>query len=319
MEKLNKVKNNIKTHIPQTIGVVAVLAVSIVIMILCIGGCDSGDKEAVSTEKSASEGITTDKLTLEQKTTADEKDTTEESAETTTDIETGDETTDEEMTDKEVTTGNQQVMHNTTTAGQTTIGSHQVVQNTTTVKQTSSTGQTTTQRQTTAQRQTTTKKQEMTTPQQTTTAAPRGKNGVILEELSINFNTGVVPVPRTKFELSGDNPDDNGYVLLYLRVKPGATYGFVSTAIFQNEVKLYDVTRKAGSTEADIKAIYGEPMYQYKYNDGSNCFVYKYLNYTNEKKQIIYIKFVFWNNLGMYLGGIDIGNIDDMNDGYFQP
>lgn len=308
MEKLNKVKNNIKTHIPQTIGVVAVLAVSIVIMILCIGGCDSGDKEAVSTEKSASEGITTDKLTLEQKTTADEKDTTEESAETTTDSETGDETTDDETTDKEVTTGNQQVMQNTTTAGQTTIGSHQVVQNTTTVKQTSSTGQTTTQRQTTAQRQTTTKKQEMTTPQQTTTAAPRGKNGVILEELSFVRWNEVISMPKTKTDLTKQTGNSEYcYVIVYNH--PAVT----QKNIFNNEI-IFSQT-----TESEVISMYGTALTSYTTENGK-FLVYQYGYYANgNNEEKIYIRFGFAKVLDMRLGSVGIGNAHDLGlENYFN-
>lgn len=289
MEKTNKEKNNTNKYILQTIGIVSVSAITIVIMILCIRGCDSSDKDTVSTEKSASEDTTTDKLTSEQKTT-DEEDMTEETTKTAIDSKTDGKETEDETTDTEETTKSQQVVQKITTSGQTTGGNTQVVQNTTT------------SRPTTTQKQTTTKKQETTTKQQTTTAAPRGRNGVILEELSFVRWNEVIPVPKTKTELikQQDNPDARGYGIVYNH--PAVT----QENIFNNEIRF------SHTTESELISIYGNPLTSYTTENGK-FIVYRYGDYANGiEKEIIYIRFGFANVLGMNLGSAAIGNVDDL-------
>lgn len=306
MEKTNKVKNNTKKYILQTIGIVSVLAITIVILILCIGGCDSSDKKAVSTEKSASEDTTTDKVSSEQKTT-DEKDMTEETTKMAIDSETDDKETDDETTDTEETTKNNQIAQSTTAAGQETTKSQQVVQKITTSGQTTGGNtqvvQNTTTSRPTTQKQTTTKKQEMTTKQQTTTAAPRGRNGVILEKLSQVIWDEVRPLPKTKTELvmQQGNPDAHGYGIIYNH--PSVKDGIV---FINNEIRF------SHTTESELISIYGNPLTSYTTENGK-FLVYQYGDYANGiEKEIIYITFGFANVLGMKLGSVAIGNVDDL-------
>lgn len=302
MEKLNKVKKFVKSHIQQTIVIsVCTLAIGILIVILCIGSCGRDENGVVTTEKSAQEKTTTDKIITDITTT--EKETTKETDEATTEENTQ-ENSDEETTRQEETTDNIEVIQKVTTSGQ-----NATTQPITTTKQQSVTKR---QQQTTTRQQPTTTKQQPTTtkPQPTTTAPVRGRNGVILEELYINRKSGeVTPVPKTKYELSGGNPNHLG--LLYL-------YDDKIKALFNNEVKLYDETTKTGSTEADIKALYGEPMNRYVYSDvGETLLIYQYLDIKRDSNEVIYIRFSFWkveaDLKDNVLGGVGIGNKDDVD------
>ena len=150
-----------------------------------------------------------------------------------------------------------------------------------------------------------TSKEEDTTEQATPTTPPRGKNGVILEELSFdrwssekkNFEN--VPVPKTysEFKSLRNYPNAEGFII---------TYDFVlRNDVFHNELEF----RK--TTESQAISIYGQPLTSYYEENGKNI-VYQYGYYANGvRDEIIYITFGFSNELDMKLVAIGIGNIDD--------
>ena len=201
-----------------------------------------------------------------------------------------------EETVKETTDGKQE---------ETTIRDTTSSQKNTTSKQTTIV-QETTKRATTEQKTT---KQETTTKQEETTKPLRGVNGVIIEELCLNLKTGLVSLPKTKDELvefCGVGPASAGKSYDYL------SGSIASLCLFNNEIKFYD--GHTGSTVDNVKAIYGTPYYEYTDEEyDTKCVMYKYLNYTNDASQVIYIRFEFGGSIGYNLGGITIGSYSDLD------
>lgn len=279
MSKFKELKNYVKEHMPQIVGTIAgIIAVILVCVIIIILNSevrnDNGQIE--TTKKQALE------TTIKNEET---KETVTKQTKATTKI---DETTTVE-TSKEEDTTEQAAKKQEETKKQEAATDVQVV---------------TTQQHTTVQP--TTKKQEQTTKkQETPTTPPRGKNGVILEELSFdrwssekkNFEN--VPVPKTysEFKSLRNYPNAEGFII---------TYDFVlRNDVFHNELEF----RK--TTESQAISIYGQPLTSYYEENGKNI-VYQYGYYANGvRDEIIYITFGFSNELDMKLVAIGIGNIDD--------
>lgn len=281
MSKFKELKNYVKEHIPQIVGTVAgIIAVILVCVIIVILNSevrnDSGQIE--TTKKQALETTIKNEETKEAVTKQTK-------ATTKTDGTTIEETNKEENTTERATKKQKE------TKKQEAATNVQVV---------------TTQQHTTVQP--TTKKQEQTTKkQETPTTPPRGKNGVILEELSFdrwssekkNFEN--VPVPKTysEFKSLRNYPNAEGFII---------TYDFVlRNDVFHNELEF----RK--TTESQVISIYGQPLTSYcDENRDDKYIVYQYGYYANGvRDEIIYIRFGFANVLGMKLGSVGIGNIDD--------
>lgn len=270
---MESIKNWIVKHKYQTIGMAGITAAVIVacIVIVIIANKKEVPKETNNVEASV-------EMTTSIEPSVD--------GETTTDI--------EETTTKEQTTTTKET-------------------ETTTKKQESATTiipvyvPPTTQTPTTSEEQQTTKKPtpQPTTPQPTTTVAPvRGKNGVILEELHfVNKSDGVVNVPKNKTELmecmvARGYADDSIWAILY------SSQNLVKQDLFENELKFQS------TTVAQLKAIYGEPIYQYDYPSEYRYLVYQYGKYANGVEvQTIYIRFGFLKIDNVFkFGSVEIGN-----------
>ena len=283
MSRLKELKNYVKEHIPQVTGIAAGIIVVLLIgaiVILSISGDEEDKSKVTSAEKSASENITSEKNTTQ-------KSTTKKTPETTIENETCDEeTTDGEKTDKE-----------TTTKASTTKSS-QVIQYTT-----SRVLKTTKSQETTVQ-QTTAKKQEQTTkkPEKPTTP-PRGKNGVILEELARPVWGGYDVMPKTKTELIKQCEGYEGSI----------GYAYLYTDIYENDKKPFsnELTFQE-TTESQVISIYGQPLTSHYSKNGKDKYiVYQYGYYANGvRDEIIYITFGFANVLDMKLGSVEIASTE---------
>ena len=280
MSKFKELKNYVKEHIPQIVGTIAgIIAVLLIgaIVILSISGDEEDKSKVTSAEKSASENITSEKNTTQ-------KSTTKKTPETTIENETSDEeTTDGEKTDKETTTKSSQVIQYTTS---------RVLE--------------TTKSQKTTVQQTTAKKQEATTKkQEKPTTPPRGKNGVILEELSFVRRQGTTNVPKTYTEAK-ENVTVPGSI-------PGYTILYTSPNLVQNNIFNNEITFKE-TTESQVVSIYGQPLTKYDYKSGGGKeLVYQYGYYANGNSyEIIYIGFGFFNRNNKLLSSIAIGNAEDL-------
>ena len=283
MSRLKELKNYVKEHIPQIVGTIAgIIAVLLIgaIVILSISGDEEDKSKVTSAEKSASENITSEKNTTQ-------KSTTKKTPETTIENETSDEeTTDGEKTDKETTTK------------ESTTKSSQVIQYTT-----SRVLETTKSQKTTVQ-QTTAKKQEATTKkQEKPTTPPRGKNGVILEELARPVWGGYDVMPKTKTELIKQCEGYEGSI----------GYAYLYTDIYENDKKPFnnELTFQE-TTESQVISIYGQPLTSHYSKNGKDKYiVYQYGYYANGvRDEIIYITFGFANVLDMKLGSVEIASTE---------
>ena len=282
MSRLKELKNYVKEHIPQIVGTIAgIIAVLLIgaIVILSISDDEKDKSKVTSAEKSASENITSEKNTTQ-------KSTTKKTPETTIENKTSDEeTTDEEKTDKETTTK------------ESTTKNSQVIQYTTLrVLETTKSQETTVQ-------QTTAKKQEATTKKtEKPTTPPRGKNGVILEELSFIRRQGITNVPKTYTEAK-ENVTVPGSI-------PGYTILYTSPNLIQDNIFGNEITFKE-TTESQVISIYGQPLTSYYDNNKNKYSVYQYGYYANgEKDEIIYITFGYANAINMKLGAVGIASAE---------
>lgn len=274
--------SEVKKYIPHIIGAATgIIALSILIVVLCINSGDDGENKATSTEKSAQDNTTIDEASVE-------KNTTKETSKTTTDKETSDEittdnvTTEEHLTSEAVTTKNNQVAQNTTSSKQETL-----------------------ENQETTVQQTTTEQQQTTTVQPTTTSPPRGENGVILEELSFTrYNSRireieVILVPKT-CEEAKEKVDTEGAL-------PGWGIVYNSPTVIQNNIFNNEITFQQ-TTESEVISIYGQALTSYTTENGK-FLVYQYGYYANGvKEEIMYIVFGFAKDLDMKLGSVGINS-----------
>lgn len=255
----------------------ALVVVAVVVIVILASG---GSEQEPETKKEAV-------VTTKQETTVKDKETTK--SETTTVEETSDETTEEETTVEE--TVSQEVTTNQVPA--TSGESH------TTVAQVSETTKEPVQ---ITQPQTT----QPQTTEETTTAAPRGRDGVILEELWMTFrdwknNSWVyydtLPVPKTYTEFKQQAPEYDLYRIEY--DSPGVT----QKNLLNNEIE-YEKT-----TLEDIIAIYGTPFQQDSDLEGNKGVLYRYGTYTSgENEDAIYIFFSFSIYTNNKLSAIVISN-----------
>lgn len=288
MSKFKELKDYVRGHIPQIVGTVAgIIAVILVCVIIIILNSEvKNDNGQIETTKKQALETTVKNEETKETVTKQTKATTKTDG-TTTEETSKEENTTEQATKKQEETKRQQ-------EAATNV---QVV---------------TTQQHTTTKTQTvvqpTTKKQEATTKKpETPTTPPRGKNGVILEELSFdrwNYSKRVhesVPVPKTYTEYKNNASNKNaiGYAILYDDYK-------IRDDIFYNELTFKK------STEQDIINIYGKPKVTYYYDKENNKYItYQYGYYANGvEEDIIYIRFCIWSELGNTLGAISIGNAD---------
>ena len=262
----------------------ALIVVAVVVIVILASG---GSEEEPETKKEAV-------VTTKQETTVKDKETTK--SETTTVEETSEETTEEETTVEE--TASQEVTTNQVPA--TSGESH------TTVAQVSETTkepvQTTTPQPQTTQPQTT---------EETTTATPRGKDGVILEEMWMTFrdwknNSWVyydtLPVPKTYTEFKQQAPQYDAYTIEY--DSPAVT----QKKLLNNEIE-YEKT-----TLEDITAIYGNAIKVYGDDAGNKGMIYRYGYYTDgNARETIYIIFMFRTEINSTLATIVICNAEDLD------
>lgn len=279
MSKFKELKNYVKEHMPQivgtTAGIIAVILVCVIIIILnSEARNDSGQIE--TTKKQALETTIKNEETKEAVTKQTK-------ATTKTDGTTTEETSKEEDTTEQATKKQEE-----TKRQQEAATNVQVV---------------TTQQHTTVQP--TTKKQEQSTKKpETPTTPPRGENGVILEELARPVWRGYDVVPKTKTELikQCDGDEESCYLYSY-------------NGIYENDKKPFnnDFTFQE-TTESQVISIYGQPLTSYcDENRNDKYIVYQYGYYANGvRDEIIYIRFGFANVLGMKLGSVAIGNIEDL-------
>ena len=279
MKKLKEVlsKNN---YLVSKIagGVVAGVAAIIV-----IGAITTKNKDVATEDKTTSheeitttqEEITSTEQIVEENTSSDELssniEVTSEEEITTSIVADSGETSTKETTTKQITT-----VKPTTTAKQTT-----------TVKPTTTTAPTTTTKPTTT-------KQPETTTEEETTKPPRGANGVILEELTIQYKKEPpYTIPKTWTQLVNEQADGERDFAMC------TTYTSVPRNYNQNplgnEILLYQKNdnESTGSTAEDIVAIYGKPYYAGRDpGNGTVCLYYKYLD-SNLLDETVYITFLF--------------------------
>lgn len=283
MSKFKELKNYVKEHIPQVVGTIAgIIAVILVCVIIIILNSEvKNDNGQIETTKKQALETTVKNEETKEAITKQTKATTK--IEETTTVETSkEEDTTEQATKKQEETKRQQ-------EAATNV---QVV---------------TTQQHTTTKTQTvvqpTTKKQEATTKRpETPTTPPRGKNGVILEELARPVWRGYDVVPKTKTELikQCDGDEESCYLYSY-------------NGIYENDKKPFnnDFTFQE-TTESQVISIYGQPLTSYTTKNGK-FLVYQYGYYADGvRDEIIYIRFGFANVLDMKFGSVGIGNIDDL-------
>lgn len=260
--------------------------VAVVVIVILASG---GSEQEPETKKEAV-------VTTKQETTVKDKETTK--SETTTVEETSDETTEEETTVEE--TASQEVTTNQVPA--TSGESH------TTVAQVSETTkepvQTTTPQPQTTQPQTT---------EETTTAAPRGRDGVILEELWMtakfrNYETNILAketraVPKTFSEVKSQTNGAEGYWIDY------DDYPYLTQKnILNNEIEFEKTTLE------DITAIYGNAIKVYGDEAGNKGMIYRYGYYTDgNAHETIYIIFKFYITINSTLSTITICNGEDLD------
>lgn len=283
MSKFKELKDYVKGHIPQIVGTVAgIIAVILVCVIIIILNSEvKNDNGQIETTKKQALETTVKNEETKETVTKQTKATTKTDG-TTTEETSKDENTTEQATKKQEETKRQQ-------EAATNV---QVV---------------TTQQHTTTKTQTvvqpTTKKQEATTKKpETPTTPPRGKNGVILEELARPILKGYDVVPKTKTELISQSNGDKEifYVYLYTDLYENFQKPFNNEITFQKTL------------ESEIISIYGQPVTSYTTKNGK-FLVYQYGYYANGvREEIIYIRFGFANVLDMKLGSVGIGNIDDL-------
>lgn len=279
MSKFKELKDYVKEHIPQIVGTIAgIIAVILVCVIIIILNSEvKNDNGQIETTKKQALETTVKNEETKEAVTKQTKATTKIDATTTVET-TKEEDTTEQATKKQEETKRQQ-------EAATNV---QVV---------------TTQQYTTVQP--TTKKQEQTTKKQETTTAPvvRGKNGVILEELSFVRRQGITNVPKTYTEAK-ENVTVPGSI-------PGYTILYTSPNLVQNNIFNNEITFQK-TLESEIISIYGQPVTSYTTKNGK-FLVYQYGYYANGvREEMIYIRFGFANVLDMKLGSVGIGNIDDL-------
>lgn len=286
MSKFKELKNYVKEHIPQIVGTVAgIIAVILVCVIIIILNSEvKNDNGQIETTKKQTLETTVKNEETKETVTKQTKATTKTDG-TTTEETSKDENTTEQATKKQEETKRQQ-------EAATNV---QVV---------------TTQQHTTTKTQTvvqpTTKKQEATTKKpETPTTPPRGKNGVILEELARPVWRGYDVVPKTKTELIKQCEGYEGSIgYMYLYTEP---YENVQKP-FNNEITF------SKTTEKNVISIYGQPLTKYDYKSGGGKeLVYQYGYYANGNSyEIIYIGFGFFNRNNKLLSSIAIGNAEDL-------
>ena len=286
MSKFKELKNYVKEHIPQIVGTIAgIIAVILVcVIIITLNSEVRNDNGQIETTKKQALETTIKNEETKEAVTKQTKATTKTDG-TTTEETSKEEDTTEQATKKQEKTKKQEAATNV-----------QVV---------------TTQQHTTVQP--TTKKQEQTTKKpETPTTPPRGKNGVILEELSFisyNWDTRneeVIAVPKTYTEAKNrENVIKDGAI-------PGYTIVYTSPAVTQYNIFNNELTFQK-TTESQVISIYGQPLTSYcDENRNDKYIVYQYGYYANGvRDEIIYITFGFSNELDMKLVAIGIGNIDD--------
>ena len=280
MSKFKELKNYVKEHIPQVVGTIAgIIAVILVcVIIITLNSEVRNDSGQIETTKKQALETTIKNEETKETVTKQTKATTK--IDETTTVETSkEEDTTEQATKKQEETKKQEAATNV-----------QVV---------------TTQQHTTVQP--TTKKQEQTTKKpETPTTPPRGKNGVILEELSFIRRQGITNVPKTHEEAKRQ--------ITKVGVIPAYGIVYTSPNLVQNNIFNNEITFQK-TLESEIISIYGQPVTSY-YDENRNdkYIVYQYGYYANGvKEEIIYIVFGFANALDMKLGAIGIGNIDDLD------
>ena len=286
MSKFKELKNYVKEHIPQIVGTVAgIIAVILVcVIIIILNSEERNDNGQIETTKKQALETTIKNEETKEAVTKQTKATTK--IDETTTVETSkEENTTEQATKKQEETKKQEAATNV-----------QVV---------------TTQQHTTVQP--TTKKQEQPTKkQETPTTPPRGKNGVILEELSwVRYNWDmrkkeIIPVPKTYTEAKKNIPTDDDEAPAYIIVYTSPN--LIQDNIFNNELTFQE------TTESQVISIYGQPLTSYYSKKGKDKYiVYQYGYYANGvRDEIIYIVYGFANVLDMKLGSVAIGNIDDL-------
>ena len=277
MSKFKELKNYVKEHIPQIVGTVAgIIAVILVCVIIIILNSEvKNDNGQIETTKKQALETTVKNEETKEAVTKQTKATTK--IDETTTVETSkEENTTERATKNQEETKKQEAVTNV-----------QVV---------------TTQQHTTVQP--TTKKQEQTTKKpETPTTPPRGKNGVILEELARPVWGGYDVVPKTKTELIKQCDGDEESCYIYS----------LYNGIYENDKKPFnnELTFQE-TTESQVISIYGRPLVSYTTKNGK-FLVYQYGYYANGvRDEIIYIRFGFANVLDMKFGSVGIGNIDDL-------
>ena len=281
MSKFKELKNYVKEHIPQIVGTVAgIIAVILVCVIIIILNSEvRNDNGQIETTKKQALETTIKNEETKEAVTKQTKATTKTDGTTTEETSKEEDTTEQATKKQEETKRQQEAATNV-----------QVV---------------TTQQHTTVQP--TTKKQEQTTKKpETPTTPPRGKNGVILEELSFisyNWDTRneeVIAVPKAK---NRENVIKDGAI-------PGYTIVYTSPAVTQYNIFNNELTFQK-TTESQVISIYGQPLTSYCDENKNKYSVYQYGYYANGvKNEIIYITFGFANVLDMKLGAVGIASAE---------
>ncbi len=132
--------------------------------------------------------------------------------------------------------------------------------------------------------------EEITTEEETT-APPRGANGVILEDLTIQYLTkDAYTIPDLQSQIFADNDLSQGDLFGVKQRFIGVTY---AQEVFGNGILLYNSTLGTASTVEDIIDIYGQPMYRYFINENIEFILYKYKNIDYGYDENLYIRFEF--------------------------
>lgn len=137
----------------------------------------------------------------------------------------------------------------------------------------------------------TTTPQPTTIAQETTTATPlRGKDGVILEELTMTMREAgetewidyTMPVPKTYSEFKANAPSADTYYLAYEPPFLVSKNPIVKEIFFGESMPI------------DVKRIYGQPLVERKRSHNILSLVYRYGLYTDgNNEETMYLLFVF--------------------------
>lgn len=278
MSKFKELKDYVKGHIPQIVGTVAgIIAVILVCAIIIILNSEvKNDNGQIETTKKQALETTIKNEETKETVTKQTKATTKTDGTTTEETSKEEDTTEQATKKQEETKRQQEAATNV-----------QVV---------------TTQQHTTVQP--TTKKQEATTKKpETPTIPPRGKNGVILEELARPVWGGYDVMPKTKTELIKQCEGYEGSI----------GYAYLYTDIYENDKKPFnnELTFQE-TTESQVISIYGQPLTSHYSKNGKDKYiVYQYGYYANGvRDEIIYITFGFANVLDMKLGSVEIASTE---------